>query len=118
MEIKFLVGAALGLAFQASLAAEFEPAPQHFRQEIAHHFTANEDAPAGPVALLDCSGNGATRVFAAGQWYELQRRPVARERCLEARQRFAVHFRRQQRAAGASAIALAGSSATPPRGRD
>lgn len=72
MEIEFLVGAALGLAFQASLAAEFEPAPQHFRQEIAHHYAANEDAPAGPVTLLDCSGNGATRVFAAGEWYELK----------------------------------------------
>ena len=86
MPTRFLIGAALGLAVQASVAADFQPAPQHFRQEIARHFTEKDGVPTGPVQLIDCAASGAIRVFAVGQWYEFQERPVAPERCPEARQ--------------------------------
>lgn len=72
MQLKLFVGAVLGLAVQASLAAEFQPASQHFRQEIAHHFTEKDGAPTGPVALVDCPSSGTVRVFAGEQWYEFQ----------------------------------------------
>jgi hypothetical protein len=69
---RLLIGAALGLGVQAGLAADFQPAPQQFRQEIAQRFTDKEGAPMGPVALVDCIASGTIRVFAAGQWYEFQ----------------------------------------------
>ena len=72
MLTKFFIGAALGLAITTGLGADVQPAPQRFQQEVAQHFTEKEGAPAGPVALVDCAANGATRVFAAGQWHELQ----------------------------------------------
>ena len=72
MLTKFFIGAALGLAITTGLGADVQPAPQRFQQEVAQHFTEKEGAPAGPVALVDCAANGAIRVFAAGQWYELQ----------------------------------------------
>jgi hypothetical protein len=72
MQIRLLCSAALGLALQACLAADFQPAPQQFRQEIAQHFTGNDGAPTGSVTLVDCAVGGAVRVFAAGQWYEFE----------------------------------------------
>ena len=47
MPTRFLIGAALGLAVQAGLAAGFQPAAQQFRQEVAQHFTEKEGAPTG-----------------------------------------------------------------------
>ena len=68
----FLIGATLGLAIQAGAAADLQPAPQHFRQEVAQHFTEKDEAPMEPVQLVDCAASGVIRVFAAGQWYEFQ----------------------------------------------
>ena len=74
MLTKFLFGAALGLAVPTGLAADVQPAPQQFRQEIAQHYTEKEGAPMGAVQLLDCPAGGPTRTFAAGQWYEFRDR--------------------------------------------
>ena len=63
----FLIGATLGLAIQAGAAADLQPAPQHFRQEVAQHFTEKDEAPMGPVQLVDCAASVVIRVFAAGQ---------------------------------------------------
>ena len=72
MLTKFHIGAALGLVVTTGLAADVQPAPQRFQQEVAQHFTEQEGAPTGPVALVECAPSGAIRVFAAGQWYEFQ----------------------------------------------
>jgi hypothetical protein len=69
--VRFLICAVLVLAIRAGLAADFQPAPQQFRQEIAQQFTEKDGAPTGAVALVDCSA-GAVRVFAWGNWYEYE----------------------------------------------
>jgi hypothetical protein len=53
-------------------AAEFTPARQEFRQEIARKFTAQDGLPEGEVQLIDCEMGRPTHVFAQGQWYELR----------------------------------------------
>ncbi len=72
VQARLIFGAALGLVAQAGLTADFQPAPQQFRQEIARHFTEKDGAPKGPVQLVDCAAGGAIRVFAGGQWYEFR----------------------------------------------
>ena len=70
MRARLLFSTTLGLVVQAGLAADFQPAPQQFLQEIARRFTGKDGAPTGPVALVDCAVGGAVRVFAEAQWHE------------------------------------------------
>jgi hypothetical protein len=72
MQMKLLIGTAIAFAVRMGLAADVQPAPQRFQQEAAQHFGTKEGAPTGAIALVDCAANGLVRVFAAGQWYELQ----------------------------------------------
>ena len=72
MSSTLLGGGALGLTLCTSLAADFTPAAQQFQQEVARHFTERDDAPTGPVQLVECTPSGTNRVFAAGQWYEFR----------------------------------------------
>jgi hypothetical protein len=74
MQARLLLGVTLSVLVQASLAADFQPAPQQFGQEVARRFTGTNGVTAGAVALVDCIAGGVVRVFAAGQWYELQDR--------------------------------------------
>jgi hypothetical protein len=67
-----LGGAVLCLGLCAGLAADFKPAAQEFRQEIALHFAAQDGAPTGAVQLVECAPNGACRAFAGGQWHEFR----------------------------------------------
>lgn len=58
----------LGLTIAHGSGAEFQPAPQQFRQEVPQKFLRDQ-----PVQLLDCcSAGGAKRALAAGEWLELQ----------------------------------------------
>ena len=118
MQIRFLCGAALGLALQASLAADFQPAPQQFRQEIARHFTGNDGAPTGSVTLVDCPVGGAVRALAAGQWYELQNGQWHPNPALKPATDAQFTFADSKGLPGASAGVVAGSPATPPLGQD
>jgi hypothetical protein len=54
------------------LAADFTPAPQAFRQEVARQFGAAQGLPAGEVQLLDFGPGGTPRAFAGGRWSELR----------------------------------------------
>jgi len=72
MHARLFLGTTLGLAVLTGVAADFQPAPQHFRQEIAQRFAAKDGAPAGLVTLVDCAPGGVLRLFAAGQWHEFQ----------------------------------------------
>jgi len=60
--------ACLAIALPQAGAADFTPAPQHFRQEIAQRFTEPAQL-AGPVQLLDCAAGAPVRAFAGGQWF-------------------------------------------------
>jgi hypothetical protein len=60
-----LVGFVLGLQKVHALT----PIPQKFRQEVARHHDAAPGLPAGPVQLVDVTGDGVVRVFAGGRWY-------------------------------------------------
>jgi hypothetical protein len=66
----FLAHAILGLTVLAAQAAEFTPAAQRFRQEVALHFAENDGAPTGPVQLIESTPDGVIRALAAGLWYE------------------------------------------------
>ena len=72
MSSTLLGGAIFGLTLCAGLAADFAPAAQSFRQEVALQFAERDGAPAGPVQLVECAASGAVRAFSAGQWYEFQ----------------------------------------------
>src|SRR5664279_6517632 len=72
MSTTLLGGAAFSLTLCASPAADFTPAAQQFRQEVAQHFTERDGAPTGRVQLVECTPSGTNRVVAAGQWYEFQ----------------------------------------------
>ena len=61
-----------GVMVQTCSGAEVRPAPQHFQQELALHFSASDGAPTGAVQLVECPSGNPTRAFADGQWYEFQ----------------------------------------------
>jgi hypothetical protein len=54
------------------VAADFTPAPQHFRQEVAQKFADKEGLPSGAVQLIEKSPDGIVRAFAAGRWHEMR----------------------------------------------
>src|SRR6267378_1748071 len=56
---------------QASFAADFNPAPQRFRQEVAHVYGESDGLPPERVQLIECAKDGIVRAFAAGRWYSL-----------------------------------------------
>src|SRR5438552_9440080 len=58
-------------ATQFATAADFKPATQRFRQEIAHKYTENNGLPGGAVQLVEAATDGMIRAFTAGRWYEL-----------------------------------------------
>src|SRR5258706_7236294 len=70
--MKFLTTIFLGLSVLVAAAADFKPAPQQFRQEVARAFTAKDGLPTEKIQLIECGGDGVCRVFAAGRWYELR----------------------------------------------
>ncbi len=53
------------------MSADLAPAPQQFRQEVAHRFTATNGLPQGPAQLLECAPTGLVRAFLGGHWYDL-----------------------------------------------
>jgi hypothetical protein len=59
-------------AGSVSTAADFLPAPQHFDQEIALKFGAENGLPPGMAQLITCAPPGPVRVFLGGKWYEYQ----------------------------------------------
>ena len=69
---RFLTAAVLSVAIRAGFAAEFQPAPQQFRQEIAQRFTEKDGAPMGLMSLVDCTRDGVVRVFAEGNWDDFE----------------------------------------------
>src|SRR5437879_1860643 len=69
--MKFLSSILLALSLLAGVAADFKPAPQHFRQEIARAFTSKDGLPNEKAQLIDCA-DGFCRVFVAGHWHELR----------------------------------------------
>lgn len=66
----FCFTALLALAATAS-AAEFKPAPQEFRQEIAHRWRLPASAPGG-FTLADIAPDGSVRLADGKQWYVLR----------------------------------------------
>src|SRR5579864_4611236 len=67
-----VTGLALILVHLTTSRAEVIPAPQRFRQEIAHQYTNKEGLPRSPVQLLDCGPSGTVKAFVAGNWYSFQ----------------------------------------------
>lgn len=63
---------AAGATLDATFAADFTPAPQRFRQEIARRFTDADGLPRGAAQLIERSPEGLMRVFVAGRWHELR----------------------------------------------
>lgn len=55
----------------AGLAAEFKPAPQEFRQEIAHRWPLPATAPGG-FTVADVAPDGSVRLADGKQWYVLR----------------------------------------------
>lgn len=55
-----------------ALAADFLPAPQPFRQEVAQRFTTTNGPPSADVQLLDLAADGRHRAFAGGIWSEFR----------------------------------------------
>lgn len=53
-------------------AADFKPAPQAFRQEIARHARLDQGWPAGVVQLIDLAPDGTPRIFGEGKWSEFR----------------------------------------------
>ena len=61
------------LAGAGAWGADFTPAPQAFRQEIAVRFSDTNGLPAGPIQLIDLDApTGTPRAFAGGQWFEFR----------------------------------------------
>ncbi|MSU59687.1 MAG: hypothetical protein EXS35_16230 [Pedosphaera sp.] len=65
MTSHFFTGAVLGLTIYVSGAADFQPAAQQFRQEVAHLYPLPK-----PVQLVECAPGGLNRAFVAGEWLE------------------------------------------------
>jgi hypothetical protein len=72
MSSQGLSDAIWGLTICVGLSADFQPAPQQFRQEIAQFFTAADGAPTGAVQLIECAAGGLARAFADGRWHEFR----------------------------------------------
>src|SRR5438132_735352 len=72
MRFVLCAGIALGLLIRNGPAAEFTPAPHHFRQEIARRFAQADGLPPGAVQLIECAPDGSTRAFASGDWYQFR----------------------------------------------
>ncbi|MSU25101.1 MAG: hypothetical protein EXS32_14940 [Opitutus sp.] len=72
MRILHRSGLGLTLFTSSLLAADFAPAPQEFRQEVAQHFTIAPGLPANAAQLLDLAADGTPRVLAGGTWSELR----------------------------------------------
>src|SRR4051812_40141556 len=51
-------------------AAQFVPAPQRFRQEIATSFVSREGLPEGEIQLIEIGPQGTPRAFTGGRWFE------------------------------------------------
>src|SRR5215472_12334670 len=66
----------LGLALlsnaHVSDAADFTPAPQKFRQEIASAFGEGGGLPRERIQLLEISSDGSPQAFVGGRWFKLQ----------------------------------------------
>ena len=65
MASHLITGSILGLAICVSGAAEFQPAAQKFRQEIAHRFPTGQ-----PVQLIEASPHDVPRALVGGEWRE------------------------------------------------
>jgi hypothetical protein len=55
----------LGVTVSVSAAADFQPAAQQFRQEIAHRYPLPKR-----VQLVECAPGGTSLAFVAGEWLE------------------------------------------------
>lgn len=62
---------ATALCSPTSLGADFTPAPQSFRQEVARHSGQATNWPTGVIQLLDAGSDGTLRAFGGGRWHEL-----------------------------------------------
>ena len=67
MSSRIFTGTILGLTVCVSGAADFQPAAQQFRQEVAHRYALPK-----PAQLVECASGGANRAFVAGEWLELR----------------------------------------------
>lgn len=67
MSARCFTGFLLGLALTVCGAAEFQPASQHFRQEIAVRYSLPK-----AVQLVDCAPDGKVRAFTGGEWLLLE----------------------------------------------
>lgn len=61
-----------GTILSANAALDFTPAPQQFRQEVAHRFREADGLPNGAVQLIDVAPDGVVRAFALGRWHEFR----------------------------------------------
>jgi hypothetical protein len=68
----FFVTALASLGAFNARAADFSPAPQLFRQEIATRFSGADGLPETAVQLVDLAPDGTPRVFAGGKWFAFQ----------------------------------------------
>ena len=50
-------------------AADAIPAPQSFRQEMAHHREWTNGLPEGPVQFVEIAPDGTPWVFSSGTWF-------------------------------------------------
>jgi len=75
---------AVSLLDQACFGADFTPAPQRFRQEVAHVYGESDGLPPERVQLIECPKDGVVRAFAAGRWYALHERGWSAESALAA----------------------------------
>jgi hypothetical protein len=58
--------------FSTTFAAEFKPAPQGFRQEVARHWPMPAGASANGFTLVDKSPEGNARVTDGQRWYAVR----------------------------------------------
>src|SRR5437660_7301963 len=56
----------------AGAAADFTPAPQKFRQEIARAVGEADGLPGERIQLLELSADGGPQAFAGGRWYQFK----------------------------------------------
>src|SRR5258708_3973747 len=56
----------------AASAGDFQPAAQHFQQEVATNFVVDSGLPADPVQILQCNPEGIVDAFIEGKWYSCQ----------------------------------------------
>jgi hypothetical protein len=54
------------------MAADFTPAPQKFRQEVARAFTDKDGLTSLKIQLIESAPGGVPRAFAGGKWHELR----------------------------------------------